>query len=102
MVKRANREALVRCAVCKEGEDAKHEGHTFKRDESLPVWHGCWGLRRFPGTRVRMNSDSSARTAKALGNTKEVSDARCIKAKSVLPEVRRSVNAATEGLSVAS
>jgi integrase len=100
--KRAVRKALNRCEVCHESEDAKHKGHTYKRDASLPEWHGWYSLRRFLGTQVRMNSDSSETSAKSLGNTREVADKHYIKNQTVLPEVRRAQIAATEGLSIAS
>jgi integrase len=39
--------ALSRCAVCrKPEEDHKPEGHVFKRDETLPHWHGWHAFRR--------------------------------------------------------
>jgi integrase len=102
MSKRAIRAALNRCEVCHEPEDAKHVGHAYKRDATLPVWHSWYGLRRFLGTQVRMNSNTSETPAKALGNTREVCDKHYIKATDVLPEVRRAQTAATLGLSVAS
>jgi len=39
--------ALERCRVCRKHEDEhKPEGHIFKRDDSLPCWHGWHALRR--------------------------------------------------------
>jgi hypothetical protein len=45
-----------------------------------------------------MHSDSSETMAKALGNTKEVSDKHYLKPTAVLPEVRKAVNDAVSGL----
>lgn len=98
MSKRAIRPALSRCAVCLEPESAEHEGHTFKRDESLPQWTGWYSFRRFHGTQVRHESGNSETMAKALGNTKEVADNHYLKSTGVLPDVRKAVNSATRGL----
>jgi integrase len=39
--------ALSRCAICRKQEDEhKPEGHIFKRDISLPGWHGWHAFRR--------------------------------------------------------
>jgi integrase len=39
--------ALSRCAVCRQPEEEhKAEGHLFKRDTSLPEWHGWHAFRR--------------------------------------------------------
>ena len=39
--------ALSPCVVCKKQEDEhKPEGHNFKRDKSLPEWHGWHAFRR--------------------------------------------------------
>ena len=95
--KRVIMPALTRCAVCHESESAKHEGHEFARDETLPQWHGWYSLRRFHGTMVRGEA-SSETTSKALGNSKEVADKHYIKPTGVLPDVRRAVIAGTQGL----
>jgi integrase len=96
--KRSIRMALNRCAVCHEAEFAEHNGHAFKRDESLPEWHGFYALRRFHGTEVRLNSESSETTAKALGNTKEVAEKHYIKPQTVLPNIPKAVTSAMRGL----
>jgi hypothetical protein len=98
MSKREIVPALSRCAVCQEAESAKHKGHAFKRDETLPQWHGWYSLRRFHGTAVRQESGNDETMAKALGNTKEVAVNHYLKNKKVLPEVRKAVNSATFGL----
>jgi hypothetical protein len=90
--------ALSRCAVCKEAESAKHKGHAFKRDESLPQWHGWYSLRRFHGTQVRHEAGNSDTSAKALGNSKDVFDKHYLKSTEVLPDVRKAVNSAMRGL----
>ena len=90
--------ALSRCAVCKEGESAKHKGHAFKRDETLPQWHGWYSLRRFHGTQVRHEAGNSDTSAKALGNSKDVFDKHYLKSTKVLPDVRKAVNSAMRGL----
>ena len=38
------------------------------------AWHGFYSLRRFHGTEIRKESDTSDTMSKALGNTKEVTD----------------------------
>jgi integrase len=39
--------ALSPCAICrKQEEEHKPEGHTFQREESLPLWHGWHAFRR--------------------------------------------------------
>ena len=39
--------ALSRCAVCRKlKEEHKPEGHEFRRDDSLPRWHGWHAFRR--------------------------------------------------------
>ena len=69
----------------------------LQRDETLPVWHGWYSLRRFVGTEVRMKADSEI-SAKALGNSKAVADKHYIKPSTVLPDVRKAVNDAVSGL----
>jgi hypothetical protein len=61
-------------------------------------WKGWYALRRFHGTEVRMHSDSSETSAKALGNSKAVADKHYIKPTAVLPHVRRAVNDGFSGL----
>jgi hypothetical protein len=90
--------ALTRCAVCKEAESAKHQGHAFERDETLPEWHGWYSLRRFHGTQVRHEAGNSDTSAKALGNSKDVFDKHYLKSTGVLPDVRKAVNTAMRGL----
>jgi hypothetical protein len=97
MSKRSIVPALSRCSVCKAAESAEHKGHEFRRDETLPVWHGWYSLRRFVGTEVRMKADSET-SAKALGNSKAVADKHYIKPSTVLPDVRKAVNDAVSGL----
>jgi integrase len=47
LVSREIRPALAACAVCRRQEsEHKAEGHLYKRDESLPEWHGWHGFRR--------------------------------------------------------
>jgi hypothetical protein len=53
----------------------------------LLTWKGCYALRRFHGTEVRMKSNSET-GAKALGNSKEVFDKHYLKPTAVLPDVR--------------
>jgi len=96
--KRVITPALNCCAVCKKSESAEHKGHNYKRDESLPVWHGWYSLRRFHGTQVRQECTSSETMAKALGNSRAVADAHYLKSTEVLPDVRKAVNAAMSGL----
>lgn len=98
MSKRAVIPALSRCAVCKESESAKHEGHDFKRDETLPAWKGWYSLRRFHGTQVREAAGNSDTMSKALGNSKAVAEAHYLKPTGVLPDVRKAVNDAMRGL----
>jgi integrase len=62
------------------------------------VWKGWYSLRRFHGTQVRMNANSSETAAKALGNSKEVFDKHYSKPTAVLPDVRRAVNEGFSGL----
>ena len=39
--------ALSRCEICRKSEEEhKPEGHIFKRDNSLPHWHGWHAFRR--------------------------------------------------------
>ena len=97
LAKRVIVPALSRCAICKELESAKHKGHAFERDETLPHWHGWYSLRRFHGTQVRMHADSET-MAKALGNSKAVAEKHYLKPTAVLPDVRRAVNDAVSGL----
>lgn len=89
--------ALNCCAVCHESESAKHEGHEFVRDENLPHWHGWYSLKRFHATVVRGEASRETKS-KALGNTREVADRHYIKPTGVLADVRKAVNAATNGL----
>jgi integrase len=98
MSKRELVPALTRCAVCKEAESAKHQGHAFERDETLPEWHGWYSLRRFHGTQVRHEAGNSDTSAKALGNSKDVFDKHYLKSTGVLPDVRKAVNTAMRGL----
>lgn len=47
LVRRVITPALERCEVCRKPEDEhKPEGHIFKRDDSLPRWHGWHAFRR--------------------------------------------------------
>jgi integrase len=55
-------------------------------------WAGWYSLRRFHATVVRQSSGSSETAAKALGNSKDVCDARYIKNVNVFPDVCRAVN----------
>jgi integrase len=98
MAKRTIVPALSRCLVCKKSESADHEGHKFQRDETLPVWHGWYSLRRFHGTQVRQESGNSETMSKALGNSKAVADRHYLKPTEVLPDVRKAVNGAMRGL----
>lgn len=66
--------------------------------EAKIPWHGWYSLRRFHGTLVREKSGSSDTASKALGNSKEVFDAHYLKAKDVLPDVRKAVASGTRGL----
>lgn len=97
MAKRSIRKALNICVVCKNPESAKHEGHEYRRDESLPTWPEWYALRRFLGTQVRMQADTET-ASKALGNSKEVADRHYIKPTEVLPDVRKAVKNAVSGL----
>jgi hypothetical protein len=90
--------ALARCAICKERETAKHVGHEFERDESLPRWREWYALRRFHGTQVRHESGNSETMSKALGNSQAVADKHYLKSTEVLPDVRKAVNEAMRGL----
>jgi hypothetical protein len=98
MSKRELVPALSRCAVCKEAESAKHKGHAFERDETLPEWHGWYSLRYFHGTQVRHEAGNSDTSSKALGNSKDVFDKHYLKSTEVLPDVRKAVNSAMCGL----
>jgi integrase len=97
LAKRVIRPALNLCEVCREGEAGTHEGHQFKRDASMPYWHGWYSLRRFLGTAVRMKADGET-MAKALGNSKAVAEKHYLKPTAVLPDVRKAVNDAVSGL----
>ena len=97
LAKRSIRDALNVCAVCKSPASAKHEGHEYRRDESLPTWPEWYALRRFLGTQVRMQADTET-ASKALGNSKEVADRHYIKPTEVLPDVRKAVKSAVSGL----
>jgi hypothetical protein len=95
--------ALSKCAVCgvsqAEHDDEQEDGsHPFKLDDSGPKWQGWYSLRRFLGTQVRLNADSTETTAKALGNSKEVADKHYVRPTEVLPDVRKAVNEALSGL----
>jgi integrase len=47
LVRRVITPALSRCTVCRKSEEEhKPEGHEFKRDDSLPLWHGWHAFRR--------------------------------------------------------
>jgi integrase len=47
LVRRVILPALSPCVVCRKQEDAhKPEAHEFKRDDSLPLWHGWHAFRR--------------------------------------------------------
>ena len=47
LVRRIVMPALERCEVCRKHEDEhKPEAHIFKRDDSLPRWHGWHAFRR--------------------------------------------------------
>jgi len=99
MAKRSIVPALSRCAVCKKAETDKHEGHQFRRDETLPLWPRWYALRRFHGTQVRHESGNSDTMSKALGNSRAVADKHYLKSTEVLPDVRKAVNDAMRGLS---
>jgi integrase len=46
-VRRAILPALSRCTICRKKEsEHKPEGHMFKRDKALPLWHGWHAFRR--------------------------------------------------------
>jgi integrase len=96
MSKRQIRSTLNRCEVCQGSEDDKHEGHPYKRNETLPVWHSFYALRRFVGTEVAGMSDSDT-AAKTLRNTRAVAERHYIKRTDVPKEVRQ-VQTAFEGL----
>ena len=98
MAKRTIVPALNLCAVCKKRETEEHQGHTFRRNESLPQWHGWYALRRFHGTQVREQAGSSEVMSKALGNSRDVADRHYLKSTGVLPDVRKAVNDAFRGL----
>jgi hypothetical protein len=99
MSKRTIRPAFSLCAICKQEPDAKHKGHAYKRDASLPEWHGWYSLRRFHATQVRHKSGSGETVAKSLGNSKDVAEKHYVKSTAVLPEVKKAVRAAFSGLS---
>jgi len=62
-------------------------------------WPGWYSLRRFHGTEVPIQPDSSSETAaEALGNSKEVFKGHYLKPTTVLPDVRKAVNGAVSGL----
>jgi integrase len=98
MVDRVIVPALSRCVVCKQAEAAKHEGHEFQRDESVPKWISWYSVRRFHGTVVRQECGSSETGSKALGNSKAVFDRHDDKPTEVPSDVRKAVNGATRGL----
>jgi integrase len=103
LAKRVIVPALSKCAVCgvsqAEHDDEQEDGsHPFKLDDSGPKWQGWYSLRRFLGTQVRLNADSTETTAKALGNSKEVADKHYVRPTEVLPDVRKAVNEALSGL----
>ena len=95
--KRSIRDVLNRCAICQQPESAKHKDHEYSRDESLPVWPGWYGLRRFHATEVCKEADSET-AANALRNSKEVAKKHYIKPATVLPKTRKAVNDAFDGL----
>jgi len=97
MAKRVIMPTLERCAVCHEAKTDHDASHPFKRDETLPVWHGWYSMRRLLGTQVRMHSTSET-SAKALGNSRDVAERHYIKPTEVLPDVRIAVNKALSGL----
>ena len=68
------------------------------KTNSVPKWYGWYSLRRFLGTQVRMQANSSETTAKALGNSKEVADKHYTKPTGVLKDARKAVNDALSGL----
>jgi hypothetical protein len=100
MAKRVIVTAFEKCAVCGtlKADHKPEDRHRFELDQSLPKWNGWYSTRRFHGTQVRMHSDSSETTAKALGNSKEVADKHYIKPTEVLPDERKAVNDALTGL----
>jgi integrase len=100
LAKRVIAPGLKKCAACGtlRANHKPADGHSFKLDESLPKWHGWYSLRRFLGTEVRMQANSSETTAKALGNSKAVADKHYIKPTGVLKDVRKAVNDALSGL----
>ena len=98
MVDRVIVPALSRCLDCKQAEAAKHVGHDFERDESVPKWAGWYSIRRFHGTAVRQESGSSDTSSKALGNSKDVFNKHYFKPTEVPSDVRKAVNGATRGL----
>ena len=98
MAKRRIVPALSRCAVCLQPESARHRGHSFERDETLPHWPSWYALRRFHGTQVREQAGNSDTMSKALGNSKAVADKHYLKPVEVLPDVRKAVNDAFRGL----
>ena len=99
MAKRVIVPTLSKCVTCGKSQAAHgKEGHVFKLDESGTKWRGWYSMRRFLGTQVRMHTESSETSAKALGNSKAVADKHYIKPTEVLPDVRRAVNDALTGL----
>jgi integrase len=53
LVNREIRPALSACVICrKQEEEHKAEGHLYKRDESLPAWHGWHSFRRGVATNL--------------------------------------------------
>jgi integrase len=96
--KRAIRPAFNLCATCGETEDAKHDGHKFRRDESLPQWNGFYSFRRFHGTEIRQACGSSETASRALGNSKEVFDKHYDKVQAVPSDVRKALVSAMAGL----
>lgn len=43
---------LNRCAICGKSADAEHNAHGYKRDSSIPAWHGWHGFRRALATNL--------------------------------------------------
>jgi hypothetical protein len=97
MAKRVIVPAIEKCSACGKSKLSHADDLFFELDESLPEWHGWYSMRRFLGTAVRMHG-SRETSAKALGNSKEVAERHYIKPNAVLPDVRKAVNDALNGL----
>lgn len=97
--KRVIAPSLSRCTVCQKSQLADHKGHNFERDARTSVpWFGFYSLRRFYGTQLREQSESSDTASKALRNSKEIADKHYNKPVAVLPDVRRAAEAASRML----